>query len=140
MADTLGSVGVIASTLLIQWYGWTGFDPIASLFIAALIMASVIPLVIDCGRVLSLDLGGQEVAVQRALAELSNIEGVKNYANPRFWPKDAETIVGSITIIVARCPQDESALQVPLADVVRRVDQDLRDRIPSLQELTIQVE
>ena len=72
MADTLGSVGVIASTLLIQWYGWTGFDPIASLFIAALIMASVIPLVIDCGRVLSLDLGGQEVAVQRALAEVSD--------------------------------------------------------------------
>ena len=72
MADTLGSVGVIASTLLIQWYGWTGFDPIASLFIATLIMASVIPLVIDCGRVLSLDLGGQEVAVQRALAEVSD--------------------------------------------------------------------
>lgn len=140
MADTLGSVGVIASTLLIQWYGWTGFDPIASLFIAALIMASVIPLVIDCGRVLSLDLGGRDVVIQKALAELSNIQGVKSYANPRFWPKDAETIVGSVSIIVARTPQDESILQMPLADVVRRVEQDLRDKIPSLQELTIQVE
>lgn len=73
MADTLGSVGVIASTLLIQWYGWTGFDPIASLFIAALIMASVTPLVIDCGRVLSLDMGGQEVVVRKALAGVSDV-------------------------------------------------------------------
>ncbi|CAE7224629.1 unnamed protein product, partial [Rhizoctonia solani] len=53
MADTLGSVGVIISTLLIQWYGWTGFDPIASLFIAILIAASVVPLVMDCAKVLS---------------------------------------------------------------------------------------
>jgi len=139
MADTLGSVGVIASTLLIQWYGWTGFDPIASLFIAALIVASVVPLVIDCGRVLSLDLGSREVVIRKALAELSNIHGVQSYANPRFWPKDAETIVGSITIIIARSPEDESVLQVPLADVVRRVERDLRERISSLQELTIQV-
>jgi solute carrier family 30 (zinc transporter), member 5/7 len=70
MADTLGSVGVIVSTLLIQLYGWTGFDPIASLFIATLIVASVVPLVIDCGRVLSLDLGGQEDVVWRSLSEV----------------------------------------------------------------------
>ncbi|POW08243.1 hypothetical protein PSTT_07719 [Puccinia striiformis] len=44
MADTLGSVGVIISTLLIERYGWTGFDPIASIFIALLIFASVVPL------------------------------------------------------------------------------------------------
>lgn len=70
MADTLGSVGVILSTILIQWYGWTGFDPIASLFIATLIVASVVPLVIDCGRVLSLDLGGNEDMVRRTLSEV----------------------------------------------------------------------
>ncbi|KAI0080191.1 cation efflux protein [Panus rudis PR-1116 ss-1] len=56
MADTLGSIGVIVSTLLIQLYGWTGFDPIASLFIAILIAASVIPLMLDTGRILLLDL------------------------------------------------------------------------------------
>jgi hypothetical protein len=72
MADTLGSVGVILSTILIQWYGWTGFDPIASLFIATLIVASVVPLVIDCGKVLSLDIGGQEDIVRRALSEVSS--------------------------------------------------------------------
>lgn len=31
LADTMGSVGVVISTLMIQYWGWTGFDPIASL-------------------------------------------------------------------------------------------------------------
>lgn len=72
MADTLGSVGVIISTLLIQWYGWTGFDPLASIFIAIMIAASVLPLVLDTARVLSLDIGPErEGPVGRALAEVS---------------------------------------------------------------------
>lgn len=72
MADTLGSVGVIISTLLIQYFGWTGFDPIASLFIAFLIVGSVIPLVVDAGRILALDLGEvKEQEVSLALKEVS---------------------------------------------------------------------
>lgn len=75
MQDTLGSVGVIISTLLIEWYGWTGFDPIASLFIAILIAASVIPLVIDCGKVLCLDVGEKEADVRQALQDVgANVE------------------------------------------------------------------
>ena len=74
--DTLGSVGVIVSTLLIQYYGWTGFDPIASLFIAVLIVASVVPLVIDTGRVLSLDLGDNESKVELALKEVCRYPGI----------------------------------------------------------------
>lgn len=70
MADTLGSVGVIVSTLLIQFYGWTGFDPIASLFIAILIAASVVPLVVDTGKVLCLDLDGRETKIEAALSEV----------------------------------------------------------------------
>ncbi|QRV88742.1 cation efflux family protein [Ceratobasidium sp. AG-Ba] len=101
MADTLGSVGVIISTLLIQWYGWTGFDPIASLFIAVLIAASVIPLVIDCAKVLSLDVGDRETTIRQALIELSSVEGLASYTAPRFWPKDGESMAGSIHIQLA---------------------------------------
>ena len=68
--DTLGSVGVIVSTLLIQMYGWTGFDPIASLFIAILIAGSVIPLVIDTGKVLALDVDNKEQSICKALQEV----------------------------------------------------------------------
>lgn len=74
MADTLGSVGVIISTLLINRYGWTGFDPIASIFIAVLIFASVVPLVTDAARLLCLDLGeGYERDVRTALAKVRTV-------------------------------------------------------------------
>jgi hypothetical protein len=63
-------VGVIISTLLIQFYGWTGFDPIASLFIAILIAASVIPLVMDTGKVLALDVAERDLDIQQALSEV----------------------------------------------------------------------
>lgn len=54
LADTLGSVGVIISTILIRQFGWLIADPICSLFIAVLIFLSVIPLVKDACEVLLL--------------------------------------------------------------------------------------
>ena len=54
LADTLGSVGVILSTLLIQTFGWNIADPICSLFIAVLIFVSVLPLVKETALVLLL--------------------------------------------------------------------------------------
>lgn len=97
MADTLGSVGVIISTLLIQYFHWTGFDPIASLLIGLMILGSVVPLVIDSGRVLCLDLGGMDTdGIQHALQKVCEIPGVASYTNARFWPLDGESMVGSI--------------------------------------------
>jgi zinc transporter 5/7 len=58
---------------LIQYYGWTGFDPIASLFIAVMIVASVIPLVIDTGRVLALDNGSANKNIQSALDSVGSL-------------------------------------------------------------------
>lgn len=136
MADTLGSVGVIISTLLIQFYGWTIFDPIASLFIAVMIAASVIPLVIDTGRVLSLDMGTREKEVQQALSELAFVDGVASYSSPQFWPKDSANVIGSIHIQLSL-----SSYKHPDTDGVRkRVHALLRSRISGLEELTIQLE
>ncbi len=45
LADTLGSVGVIISTFLMQTFDLKIADPICSIFIAVLIFMSVIPLV-----------------------------------------------------------------------------------------------
>lgn len=164
----MGSVGVIISTLLIQFYGWTGFDPIASLFIAILIAASVFPLVMDTGRVLCLDVAERETGIQRALAEvrkmlffilpthdtndiyiqLSSIEGLSSYTNARFWPKDATSLIGSIHIQLTPAgashdPAGPHSNRRPtyarIDRVVERVDQLLRQQITGLEELTIQV-
>ncbi|KAJ6485933.1 cation efflux protein [Mycena sanguinolenta] len=149
MADTLGSVGVIISTLLIQFYGWTGFDPIASLFIAILIAASVVPLVMDTGRVLCLDVSDREATIDQALSELRSVEGVASFTAPRFWPKDATTLIGSIHIQLAPSassfdpggPHSNQRLtHTKLDRVVERVDSLLRRRISGLEELTIQID
>lgn len=149
MADTLGSVGVIISTLLIQFYGWTGFDPIASLFIAILIAASVVPLVLDTGKILALDLANRDTDIQDALLQLQSIEGLASYTEPRFWPKDSSTIIGSIHIQLAASASSfdphgphssQRTIYTRLDRVVDRVDALLRQKIPGLEELTIQVE
>ncbi|CAD6573884.1 MAG: Putative zinc transporter msc2 [Cyphobasidiales sp. Tagirdzhanova-0007] len=162
MADTLGSVGVIISTLLINRYGWTGFDPIASIFIAVLIFASVVPLVVDSGRLLCLDLGEhREKDVRAALAKLSSVEGLSSYAAARFWPKDPATVVGSIHVQLAPSPSHDirssySHSHSPEAHshssahslkhyanaekVVRRVESVLKGAIDGLVDLSIQIE
>ncbi|EPQ30598.1 uncharacterized protein PFL1_02122 [Pseudozyma flocculosa PF-1] len=157
MADTLGSVGVIISTLLIQKFGWTGFDPVASLFIAALIVASVIPLVVDAGKILCLDMGEERAhAVTEALQELKTIEGVASHSSPRFWPKDAETLVGTIRIQVLPGPGEDGSVsaaskpapspshrhgaRVSPEAVARRVERLLKTRIAGLEAVSVQVE
>ena len=54
VADTLGSVGVIVSSLLIEHFGWNIADPICSLFIASLILLSVVPLLRETAFILLL--------------------------------------------------------------------------------------
>lgn len=54
LADTLGSVGVIISSILIQQFGWYLADPICSICISAMIFISVIPLLKHSSRLLLL--------------------------------------------------------------------------------------
>lgn len=54
LADTLGSVGVIISSFLIQQFGWFIADPLCSIFIAVMIFLSVIPLITHAANVLLL--------------------------------------------------------------------------------------
>ncbi|WWC96833.1 hypothetical protein V866_003708 [Kwoniella sp. B9012] len=162
LADTLGSVGVIISTILIKYTGWTGFDPIASLFIAVLIMASVVPLVIDSGKVLCLDVGSEkEEEIRGALSELSSVDGVANYASPRFWPRCEGELIGSIHIQLSISPSSVDptkfhtpylsskskmggsggdAIYVNSEKVISRVEKVLKRRIKGLTELVVQIE
>lgn len=54
LADTLGSIGVIISSFLIQQFGWHIADPICSLCISVMIFLSVIPLLKHSSSVLLL--------------------------------------------------------------------------------------
>ncbi|KAK4509716.1 uncharacterized protein ATC70_007018 [Mucor velutinosus] len=133
MADTLGSVGVIVSTLLIQWFGWTGFDPIASIFIAVLIIASVIPLIKQSAAVMMLELDDATVAVvEGTLEELKQIEGVYSINYSRFWPCEAESVIGSVHV------QVEDGVNIQ--DLRQRTTELLKSHIHGLREVCVQIE
>jgi zinc transporter 5/7 len=89
MADALGSVAVIFSTLLTKYDGWFGWDSLASCGIAILIFVSAIPLVKSAGSKLLLGLPNElEYTCRDALQGLSELRGVVSYAAVRVWQKD----------------------------------------------------
>ncbi|CAG9997982.1 unnamed protein product [Clonostachys byssicola] len=86
LADTLGSVSVIVSTILTSFWGWAGWDPLASCFIAALIFLSSKPLVMSCAKRLLLSVPETtEYNLRNTLGGILNQRGVVSYAAPKFW-------------------------------------------------------
>lgn len=86
LADTLGSVAVVISTILVHYSGWSGYDPLASCFIAILIFVSAIPLVSSTAKTLLLTLPADtEYNVRETLAGVSTLRGVVSYTVPKFW-------------------------------------------------------
>lgn len=91
LADTLGSVAVVVSTLAVHYFGWSGFDPLASCVIAILIFASAIPLVHSSATTLLLTIPEEtEFDLREALAGVSKLRGVTGYAAPKFWLEGGE--------------------------------------------------
>ncbi|TNM92532.1 hypothetical protein fugu_019544 [Takifugu bimaculatus] len=98
LADTLGSVGVIISTILIRQFGWLIADPICSLFISTLIFLSVIPLLKDACEVLLLRTPPEnEKDLNGALEKIEKLEGVLSYRDPHFWRHSASVVAGDHT-------------------------------------------
>lgn len=102
LADTLGSVGVIISSLLIRFFGWNIADPICSMIIAALITMSVIPLLRDSVGIL---MQRQPKQLDRKLPEtyrrIQQIPGVLSVQSPHFWTLSSEKFTGGIKIEVS---------------------------------------
>ena len=77
------------------------------------------------------------------------MEGLASYSCPRFWPKDASTVIGSIHIQLAPSAASSDptgphssvrTTYTKIDRVVEKVDTLLRERISGLEELTVQVE
>ena len=91
MADALGSLAVVGSTLLVRWTGWSGFDPLASCIIAVLIFASTIPLVTSTTKILLLSLNSDiEYNLRGILSGVAEMRGVVGYTAPKFWLEDVK--------------------------------------------------
>lgn len=99
LADTMGSVGVIISSILIENFGWNIADPICSLFIATMILLSVIPLLKETSCILLLKTPSEiEKDVTAALHRILSLDGVTGYRDPHFWYHTSSKIYGTLHV------------------------------------------
>jgi zinc transporter 5/7 len=102
LADTLGSAGVIVSSLLIKYYGWNLADPIASIFISVLILLSVVPLIqATAGPLLSRVPEALEAGLVRGLGAVRKVPGVVGVDSTHFWKFHSSEVVGTLHVRVA---------------------------------------
>lgn len=103
LADTLGSVGVIISSVLVQAFGWMRADPICSMFIAVLIAVSVLSLIKDSIYIL---MQRQPVALDTVLPQcyqkVMQLVGVYSIQEPHFWTLCSDYYVGGIKLEVSK--------------------------------------
>uniref|UniRef100_A0A6B2EK69 Putative zn2+ transporter msc2 cation diffusion facilitator superfamily n=1 Tax=Phlebotomus kandelakii TaxID=1109342 RepID=A0A6B2EK69_9DIPT len=103
LADTLGSVGVIVSAVLMQMFGWMRADPICSMFIALLIALSVLSLIKESIMVL---MQRTPDALDRALPQcyqkVTGLAGVYSVQEPHFWTLCSDVYVGAIKLEVSK--------------------------------------
>ncbi len=101
LADTLGSVGVIASSVLIERYSLFVADPVCSLFIAVTIFASVLPLLRDSARALLLLLPDEaaSAAVARCLEEVPRrAPGVRSVRRAAVWAHAPDKVHADVAV------------------------------------------
>lgn len=103
LADTLGSVGVIISAVLMHLFGWMIADPICSMFIAILIALSVLSLIKESIAVL---MQRQPVALDSVLPQcyqkVTGLAGVYSVQEPHFWTLCSDFYVGAIKLEVSK--------------------------------------
>lgn len=103
LADTLGSVGVIISAVLMQMFGWMIADPICSMFIAVLIALSVLALIKDSVAVL---MQRQPYALDNVLPQcyqkVISLAGVYSVQEPHFWTLCSDVYVGALKLEVSK--------------------------------------
>ncbi|KRY50562.1 Zinc transporter 5 [Trichinella britovi] len=99
LADTLGSVAVILSTMLIHYFGWLIADPLCSLILSIIIGLSVIPLLRESFDALLLKTTPTAAEdLNNILKQLIQMDGVISCSRPRCWIVKSDNHVGTLHI------------------------------------------
>ncbi|TDH09014.1 hypothetical protein EPR50_G00104030 [Perca flavescens] len=102
IADTLGSVGVIISALLMQKYDLMIADPICSMLISLLIGVSVVPLLRESiGILMQRTPPSLDHALPECYQRVQQLQGVYNLQDPHFWTLCSDVYIGTLKLLVA---------------------------------------
>ena len=117
-ADTLVSVGVVVSGVVISLTGWSVIDPIIGLVIAVIILVGTWDLLSESLR-MSLDAVPEGIDPDEVLKKMENTPGVGSVHHLHIWP-----ISTTDTALTAHLVLEQDARS---EDVVRTVKQTLRE-------------
>eukprot|EP01112_Ceratiomyxa_fruticulosa_P010296 TRINITY_DN2715_c0_g1_i1.p1 TRINITY_DN2715_c0_g1~~TRINITY_DN2715_c0_g1_i1.p1 ORF type:complete len:746 (-),score=131.24 TRINITY_DN2715_c0_g1_i1:99-2336(-) len=111
LADTLGSVGVIISSFIIQTWGYTIADPICSLCISVLIFLSVIPLLKKSIATLLQSTPSNFVDDSETIRKkILKVDGVVGLRDVHFWAHTQELIVGTLNVQIDKHVEQQKIL------------------------------
>lgn len=131
LADTMGSVGVVISTLLIKYKGWLIADPICSVFISVMIVSSVLPLLRNSAEILLQRVPrSHEKDLAAALDDVTKIEGVLRVDNVHVWNLTNTDIIGTFHLHVS-AEADKSSIRNKASRIFQEA---------GVHDLTIEVE
>ncbi|CAD6245077.1 unnamed protein product [Miscanthus lutarioriparius] len=131
LADTMGSVGVVISTLLIKYKGWLIADPICSVFISVMIVSSVLPLLRNSAEILLQRVPrSHEKDLAVALDDVMKIDGVLGVNNVHVWNLTNTDIVGTFHLHVS-AEADKSSIRNKASRIFQEA---------GVQDLTIEIE
>ncbi|XP_065336872.1 proton-coupled zinc antiporter SLC30A5-like [Cloeon dipterum] len=112
LADTMGSVGVIVSSLLIEHFGWYIADPICSILIAILIFLSVIPLLKNAAYVLLLRVPPKALKeLTTGFTRVQAIDGVVGVKDPYLWQHTGSANIGTLRVQVSSDAVEQRVVQ-----------------------------
>ncbi|TMW82603.1 hypothetical protein EJD97_005560 [Solanum chilense] len=131
LADTLGSVGVVISTLLIKYKGWLVADPACSIFISVLIISSVIPLLRNSAEILLQRVPrAHEHDLKEAVNDVMKIKGLSGIQKLHVWSFTNTDVIGTLHLLVSS-ETDKSSAKTQVSEIFHHA---------GVKDLTMQVE
>ena len=121
LADTMGSVAAIVSSLLARHLEWRWADPCCSLLVAACILAAAIPLLRESATLLMLRTPEQfrGIGSRHSLAMIRSLPHVEDIAYCRVWCHTRARAICNIGILAG--PQtDPQVLASRISGIMRR--------------------
>ena len=132
LADTLGSVGVICSSLLIQVYGITSADAICSIIISLLIIGSTGPLLTSTLHILLTRTPLHKAKpLTAALASITQLPHVRRIRDAHFWLLSDSDFIGTAKLEIDAAADEQAVLQ--------RVTEALKAKKVGVNDLTVEL-
>lgn len=112
LADTLVSVGVVISGIIITYTGWSLIDPIISLVIAAVILISTWNLLMESGR-MSIDAVPEGTNPDEIHSLISDVDGVSDVHHLHIWAISTSEVALTAHVVI----EDKNTMESTVEEI-----------------------